>query len=281
MKNNALIFLLIVMVLCSCATQRDVVTLDDQVVLMEQKYVELKKKNKELESRLEAYSKEQKKSDSAFRGQSANRHVMIDELRDEMATLSGKIEETEYLINREMKTIRDSNEKGETRLAGIEKATNFNSERILRLEQYLNFETETTKDKKPSPDYGKTLSEDKIYRLAKQAFDQGNFEQAREGFLKLINKYPNSKNADNAQFWIGETYYREKWYEKAILEYQKAIEKYPKGNKVQSSLLKQGFAFYNIGDKTNSRLILKELIKKYPRSNEAKIAKRKLKGFTP
>ncbi|MBW2198143.1 MAG: tetratricopeptide repeat protein, partial [Deltaproteobacteria bacterium] len=90
-----------------------------------------------------------------------------------------------------------------------------------------------------------------------------------------------SKNADNAQFWIGEIYYHEKWYEKAILEYQKVIEKYPKGNKVQASLLKQGFAFLNLGDKSNARLILSELIKKYPKSNEAKIAKRKLKGLAP
>ena len=281
MKNKALIFLSVIIVLYSCATQRDVVTLDDQIILMEQKYTELKKKHKELEFRLEAYSKEQKQSDRSFKDQSANRHVLIDELRDEIATLSGKIEETEYLINREIKTISDSKDKAETRLAGIEKATNVNDERIQRLEQYLNFETETTTDVKPSPDYGKTVSEDKMYRLAKQAFDQGDFEKSREGFLTFINKYPKSKNADNAQFWIGETYYREKWYEKAILEYQKAIEKYPKGNKVQSSLLKQGFAFFNIGDKTNSRLILRELIKKYPKSNEAKIAKRKLKGFTP
>ena len=93
----------------------------------------------------------------------------------------------------------------------------------------------------------------------------------------LIQRFPKSERADNSQFWIGEIYYREKWYEKAILEYQKVIEKYPKGNKVPASLLKQGFAFSNLGDKSNSRLILEELIKKYPNSNEAKIAKDKVK----
>ena len=117
--------------------------------------------------------------------------------------------------------------------------------------------------------------------MAKQAFDQGDFETAREGFQELIKQHPKSKNADNAQFWIGEIYYREKWYEKAIIEYQKVIEKHPKGNKVPASLLKQGFAFYNLGDKANARLILTELIKKYPKSNESNIARQKLKGFTP
>jgi tol-pal system protein YbgF len=125
------------------------------------------------------------------------------------------------------------------------------------------------------------LTEEAAYQSAKQAYDKGDFNAAREGFQKFIKEFPKSKNVDNAQFWIGETYYREKWYEKAILEYQKVIEKYPKGNKVTAALLKQGFAFLNLGDKVNSRLILSELIKKYPKSNEAKIAERKLKGMTP
>ncbi len=97
----------------------------------------------------------------------------------------------------------------------------------------------------------------------------------------MLKLYPKSPQADNAQFWLGETYYREKWYEKAILEYQKVIEKYPKGNKVPASLLKQGLAFHSLGDKANTRLILTELIKKYPKSNEAKIAKQKLKRLKP
>jgi tol-pal system protein YbgF len=92
----------------------------------------------------------------------------------------------------------------------------------------------------------------------------------------MLKRYPQSNNADNAQFWIGEIYYQEKWFEKAIVEYQKVIENYPKGNKVKSALLKQGYAFLNIGDKSNARIILKELIKKYPDSSEAQIANRKL-----
>ena len=116
-------------------------------------------------------------------------------------------------------------------------------------------------------------------KKSKAKFDQGKADIAREGFLQLLKKYPKSQNADNAQFWIGEIYFREKWYEKAILEYQKVIEKYPKGNKVRAALLKQGIAFYNLGEKANARLILQELISKYPDSNESKIAKRKIKVF--
>ena len=84
-------------------------------------------------------------------------------------------------------------------------------------------------------------------------------------------------NADNAQFWIGETFFREKSYEKSILEYQKVIEKYPKGNKVPAALLEQGHAFLALGDKVNSRLIFEELVRKFPQTAEAKAASDKLK----
>jgi len=120
-------------------------------------------------------------------------------------------------------------------------------------------------------------SEEELYNKAKQAFDQGNIVQARRGFEEVIQQYPNSTSAGSAQFWIGETFYREKAYEKSILEYQKVIEKYPKGNKVPAALLKQGHAFLALGDKVNSRLIFEELVRKYPQSAEAKAASDKLK----
>ena len=75
---------------------------------------------------------------------------------------------------------------------------------------------------------------------------------------------------------IHEIYYREKWFEKAILEYQKLIEKYPKCKKAPAALLKQGLAFQKIGDNASSRLILEELVNKYSKSSEAKIALEKL-----
>jgi len=268
-------------VLSGCALQQDVISLDDRLAQSERRYAEAEQKNKNLESKLSEYGKSLDKDDKDLRSKTASQSAMIDSLREEIRVLSGRLEEAEYFLKQKIQAFEKSSEV-------IDKTTNSNKNRIARLEQYLNFES-TASGQKSIADSGKTsekqvenqLSEDGIYQSAKQAYDQGDFEAAREGFNKLITQYPTSKNADNAQFWIGEIYYHEKWYEKAILEYQKVIEIYPKGNKVQASLLKQGFAFLNLGDKSNARLILSELIKKYPTSNEAKIAQRKLKGLVP
>jgi len=282
MKNTTIVVLLYMMVLYGCASQRDVITLDNRQALIEKRYFDSQKMNKELASQLDV----QKQSNQNLRSKFAEQHAMIESLGEEIQMLSGRLEETEYLLKQRIKTFEDSYEKKEIRLDIIDRTASLNKDHIARLEQYLNFESTEPglKGKKVSGTKTdsrakKKLSEDVIYQSAKQAFDQGDFEVAREGFQKLIKRYPKSKNADNAQFWIGEIYFHEKWYEKAILEYQKVLENYPKGNKVQASHLKQGFSFFNLGDKANARLIFTELIKKYPKSNEAKIAKKKLKGL--
>lgn len=288
MKKKLFIFLICSFISSGCALQRDVMTLDDRLAQAEKRYTEAEQKNKKLEARLEEYGNVREQYDKELRSKTAGQNATIDQLQEEIRILKGKLEETDYLLKQKINAFTVLSEKSEAKLAYIDKTTNLNKDRIERLEQYLNFESKTSvqkrkqvSDKTPEKQVKHKLSENDLYQSAKQAYDKGDFSTAREGFLKLLNEFPKSENADNAQFWIGETYYSEKWYEKAILEYQKVIEKYPKGNKVTASLLKQGFAFFNLGDKSNARLILSELIKKYPKSNEAKIAERKLKGITP
>jgi len=159
-----------------------------------------------------------------------------------------------------------------------------NYERLITLEKYMGFEPGEAKpvDANTQPLATSTpeaASEQESYALAKKMFDEGDKENARIQFENFINKYPDSKNADNARFWIADSYYAEKWYEKAILEYQKVLEEYPNSNKTAAARLKQGYSFAELGETANARLILKELIKRHPDSNEAKYARKKLKSL--
>lgn len=273
--KTGIISLLGLLLLTGCAMQQDVVTLDDRLAAIENR-------NADNAQRLDQHQETQ----THIREQYAGQNVLIRSLRDEIQLLNGRLEETEYLLNHKLKSFEALKDKQASQLDRIEKMVTSNQERIRHVEQYLNLEiTEPDLQGQKEPETiseiqpEKKLSEQEIYAAAKQTFDLGKFEVAREQFQQLVMQYPKTKYADNAQFWIGETYYREKWYEKAILEYQKVIEKYPQGNKVQASFLKQGLAFLNLGDKANARLILTELVKKFPKSQEAQVAKQKLKGL--
>ena len=284
MKRNLLIIWLGLFIFSGCATQKDMTAVDTRLMEVELRDAEARKNRDAIKLRTAEYTKIRERMDQELRRQSASLHVLIEELREEIRILNGKLEETEFSINQQKREIDKILKKSEGTSKRVTQATAKNNDRLARIEHYLNFESASTPRKAvrtvtPAVPQAsqKEPTENEIYKSAKQSFDQGDSETAKKRFQELIQRYPASENADNAQFWIGEIYYREKWYEKAILEYQKVIEKYPKGNKVPAALLKQGLAFHNIGDKPNSRLILEELIKKYPKTNEAKIAREKMK----
>ena len=255
-----------------CATQSDVNTIDNRLTEMEFRDAELSQRREELKSDIEVRNQD-------LRKQSAGLRALLEQMNEEIRILSGRLEELEHSMKQQQRAAEGSENKRQEKLDRLTQLTDQNSDKIIRLEQYLNLEStkKSVAAATPGVSAEKPLSEDEVYRSAKQAFDQGDFEAARMGFQEFIKRYPNSKNADNAQFWVGEIYYSEKWYEKAILEYQNVIEKFPTGNKVPAALLKQGLAFANIGDKPNAKLILEELRRKYPDSNEAKIAAEQLK----
>jgi tol-pal system protein YbgF len=122
---------------------------------------------------------------------------------------------------------------------------------------------------------GKT-EEKAAYAAAYDEFKAGRYAKARTGFQDFLRQHPDTKYSDNAQFWIGECFYFEKNYEKAILEYEKVVKKYPDGDRVPFAMLKQGQSFINLGDKTGARFVLQQVIRDYPNTNQAKIAREKL-----
>lgn len=284
MKSAVLAICLCFLPFIGCVSQKDVNTLDTRLNELELRNAETRKKSESIKSDLQVRVDEEQ----AMRNQVASLRAKTDALGEEMRLLNGKIEELQYALKQQQKGEGDRKQAKDDRFDSLAASLKSTDERIYRIEQYLNFESsakaaavEDSEKSTPQAVAAESpkaeIKEDEIYRLAKQSFDQGDSDAARKKFQELIERYPQSEQADNAQFWIGEIYYREKWYEKAILEYQKVIENYPKGNKVPASLLKQGFAFLNLNDKANCRLILEELIKKYPKTNEAKIAGDKLK----
>ena len=284
LKSKILLNAACLLILFGCVSQNEVTSLDTRLSELELRNSEARQKSEALKSELQNRNEDEQ----SFRLQIASLRQQLAGVNEEVRSLTGRIEELEHALNRQTQKDAESISGEQGRLDQLTETASSNDERIARIEQYLNFETSAAPATAPASPPAKIApaqqakkasTEDEIYRQAKQAFDQGEFDAARNQFRELIERYPKSERADNAQFWIGEIYYREKWYEKAILEYQKVIENYPKGNKVPAALLKQGFAFLNLGDKTNSRIILQELIKKYPQTNEAKIAQDKLKDL--
>lgn len=113
------------------------------------------------------------------------------------------------------------------------------------------------------------------YKIGLRAFQAQQFDSAIQQFRSFQRKYPSSEMADDAQYWIGESYFNQKDYNRAILEFNDVL-KYRRGDRVPAALLRQAQAFLEIGDKTDARLILQKLLNDHPNSEQAEEAKVRL-----
>jgi tol-pal system protein YbgF len=116
-----------------------------------------------------------------------------------------------------------------------------------------------------------------VYNEAYNTLQSGNNRAAREQFKKFLNTYKSSELADNAQFWIGESYYREKKFEEAILSFEDLIRIFPKSAKIPEAYYKQAIAFSAINDTVAARAKLEMLLNEYPDNALSQRAKQKLK----
>lgn len=168
-------------------------------------------------------------------------------------------------------------------------------QRLAKLESGVKMETSTTATSSPVPfspasnvsspagtAVASTPAGQSALALYEQALkkirEEQDFTAGRELMETFLNRYPGDELAVNAAYWVGETYYAQKAYEKAILRFEDVIQKYGEHPKVASAMLKQALAFEASGDKATGRLLLQSVIERFPLSDEANKAKQILQG---
>jgi tol-pal system protein YbgF len=202
----------------------------------------------------------------------------IDRMKEDVAFRTRILEEKWKTFEEKTKAQEDQIKSLEERNRGLEgqlKAIDSKAQQVASKQQELE-KADQTRAMAPAEVKLPATGAAGLYKDAYETFQRGDPEDARQKFETFLRQYPNTELSDNAQFWIGETYYQKKDYEKAILEYEKVIVKYPEGEKVSSALFKQGLAFLELGDKTNARNLLKRVIDRYPQSEQAEMARKKL-----
>ena len=118
---------------------------------------------------------------------------------------------------------------------------------------------------------------DRLYKKALREYQDGKADVAIVLFKQFLRQYKNHPLAGHAQYWIGESLYRKKQFEAAIVAFDEVVQKYQKDTKVPAAILKQGFAFAELKDTRNARFFLLKVRKDFPQSPEAREAAKKLK----
>jgi tol-pal system protein YbgF len=115
------------------------------------------------------------------------------------------------------------------------------------------------------------------YRNALMLFGRGRHAESRAAFEKVYEADPNGDLADNALYWIGETYYAAGDYADAMKYYARVTKDYASQNKAPDAMFKMGLTYEKTGDLAMARRTFEECIKKYPYSTPAASAKFELK----
>ena len=217
------------------------------------------------------------KTDSeTIKSQSAVSYSDVQQVRDEVSRLQGSISEISHnnrqtfgRLGMEDSLLVHKVDELELRLQKIEQYIALLREQGLSSAAPL--QQNAGEGVKPVASTDEALLAEGMERLSKKSYSA-----ARESFSLLLQSTPTSALADQAQFYIAESYFGEKWYEKAILEYQVVIAKHSKSSKRPAALYKQALSFELIGDTANAKARFRDLVNVYPASPQAALARKKL-----
>jgi tol-pal system protein YbgF len=121
---------------------------------------------------------------------------------------------------------------------------------------------------------GAQLAED--YRNAIMLFGRSRFTDARKGFEAVFAAEPEGDLADNALYWIGETYFAAGDLNNAVRYYTRVVNEFSDQNKAPDALFKTALAQAKTGDLALARRTLQQVIERYPYSSTASSAKAEL-----
>ena len=114
------------------------------------------------------------------------------------------------------------------------------------------------------------------YDSAMRQFSNGDHDEAIQSFRNFLHDHASSPYADDAQYWIGEAYFRKGQYHRAIIELQQVSVNYASGDRAAASLLRQAEAFRIVGDRVDAKLSLQKVTSRYANTPEAAKASRML-----
>jgi len=183
----------------------------------------------------------------------ATTHNEIEQLRSEIQTLSGSLEETTVMQGQAIKDIQ---------------------KRLDNISAIL---------KGPAPGTGTDLipdavtlnSEQVFYDQALKLYYERDYKKTKSSFQAFLKQYPNSPLAQNAFFWIGMALFQQKYYRNSISAFEDLIKAFPQGSKIPGAYYWQALSFIELKEMLTAQILLETLMQAYPSSEASQKAQTK------
>ena len=127
------------------------------------------------------------------------------------------------------------------------------------------------------PNVTPILPADELYQVGENELAKRRYEEARKHFKRIVERHPNSSYAPRARFLIGEAYYREAEFDKAVIEFETFMSFYPRHQIADLVQYRLAMSYYDQikpieQDQSLAAKALdqfKKLVKEYPESRYA------------
>ena len=110
------------------------------------------------------------------------------------------------------------------------------------------------------------------YQVAFELLKEERYDLAATAFRRFLVAFPDSELADNAQYWLAESYYASDKFEQALEDFEVVISDYPGSRKVPDALLKMGYCNYSLRRWDAARVTLSRVQTDYPETTAARLA---------
>jgi len=117
------------------------------------------------------------------------------------------------------------------------------------------------------------------YGEAFDALKAGKYPEAIAGMQEFLTLHPTHPLADNAQYWLGQTYYVTRDYERAIAAFAAVGVRPTDPAKTPDALLKKGLSDIESKRPDAARATLADLVNRFPNSDAARTARERLQSL--
>lgn len=185
----------------------------------------------------------------------------LTELQDRILGLEEKLEETNFeLIQLNQKIV----------------ATNQELQAMRSTNDVLRRQAPPPPAVDPGPTDPRVLYDTALEQYFQAQDDPTLFARALKGFQQYITDYPDTELADNATYWIGECYFGQGKFQKAVEYFDRVLTRFESSDRTPSALLRKGHAFLELGQPAQGIVQLQEVSCEHAGTDEAHLARQRL-----
>ena len=202
-------------------------------------------------------------------------YTKIDHLEEVVKNLNNKTEELNRQVNHYSNSLRDLKNELNNKTSVENKPSikseppidMINEDTIQKLDKAAINIPDKAEDTEASNQIIKSTSQTKeAFENAFSLLKKSEYEQAEKAFSDFITTYPKDELSGNAYYWLGESFYLRKIYNKAALNYLYSIKYFPIGSKAELSTYKLSMSFSKLDRKQEACQSFTNFLEKFKKA---------------